>query len=316
MASLATVAAKSTRGSPAEWWQLVKGAVAAWKDDYAPSMGAALSYYTVFSLAPLLLIVISIAGLVFGEEAARGALFGQLRELMGSEAAGAVQGVLASVNKPAQGFVATSVGVAILLIGATSVFGELQDALDRIWRAPARERDAGWWNLLRTRLLSFGMVLGIAFLLMVSLVLGAVISALGKWWGGVFGEWEAAAHAVNLLVGLVLTTTVFAMIYKLMPRVSVRWPDVWLGAVVTALLFTVGKFLIGLYIGRSGVASGFGAAGSLVVVLVWVYYSAQIFLLGAEFTWVYANRHGSLKSTEHAADTAQNAAAEVPARTA
>ena len=302
MASLATVAAKSTRGSPAEWWQLVKGAVAAWKDDYAPSMGAALSYYTVFSLAPLLLIVISIAGLVFGEEAARGALFGQLRELMGSEAAGAVQGVLASVNKPAQGFVATSVGVAILLIGATSVFGELQDALDRIWRAPARERDAGWWNLLRTRLLSFGMVLGIAFLLMVSLVLGAVISALGKWWGGVFGDWEVLAQIVNLLVGFLLTTGVFAMIYKLMPRVRVRWHDVWLGALVTSVLFTVGKFLIGLYIGKSGVASAFGAAGSLVVVFVWVYYSAQIFLLGAEFTWVYARTFGSLRKVTVADD--------------
>jgi membrane protein len=307
-----TTLSKATRGSPAEWWQLVKGAVAAWIDDYAPSMGAALSYYTVFSLAPLLLIVISIAGLVFGEEAARGALFGQLRELMGSEAAGAVQGVLATLNKPAQGIAATSFGAAILLIGATSVFGELQDALDRIWRAPARERDAGWWNLLRTRLLSFGMILGIAFLLMVSLVLGAVISALGKWWGGVFGDWEVLAQAVNALVGFFLVTGVFAMIYKLMPRVQVRWHDVWLGALVTSALFTVGKFLIGLYIGKSGVASTFGAAGSLVVVFVWVYYSAQIFLLGAEFTWVYARTFGSLRKVSAVVEDER--AADLPSR--
>ena len=278
----------------ATWWTLVKGAGDAWIDDYAPSMGAALSYYTVFSLAPLLLIVIAIAGLVFGEQAARGEIFGQLRELMGKDTALAVEGVLASLNKPAQGVAATTVGVVLLLIGATSVFGELQDALDRIWRAPARERSAGWWNLLRTRLLSFGMILGVAFLLMVSLVLGAVISALGKWWGGVFGDWELLAQVVNLVVGFLLTTGVFAMIYKLMPRVRVRWHDVWLGAFVTSLLFTIGKFLIGLYIGKSGIASGFGAAGSLVVVFVWVYYSAQIFLMGAEFTWVYARTFGSL----------------------
>ena len=207
---------------------------------------------------------------------------------MGSDAATAVQSLLASVSKPAHGVIGTAIGVAVLLFGATTVFGELQDALDRIWRAPARAKTSGLWRLLRARLLSFGMILGLAFLLMVSLVLGAVISALGKWWGPLFGGWEVLAQIVNVVVGFVLTTAVFAMIYKLMPRVHVRWHDVWLGAIVTSLLFTVGKFLIGLYIGKSGVASGFGAAGSLVVVFVWVYYSAQIFLVGAEFTWVYA----------------------------
>ena len=278
----------------AAWWALVKGAGKAWLDDYAPSMGAALAYYTVFSLAPLLLIVISIAGLAFGEDAARGEIFGQLRGLMGDDAAKAIEGILASVNKPAQSLAATVVGVAVLLVGATSVFGELQDALDRIWRAPARPDSSGLWGLLRTRLLSFGMIFGITFLLMVSLVLGAVIAALGKWWGGAFAGWETLAQIVNAGVGFVLTAAVFAMIYKLMPRVQVRWDDVWLGALVTALLFTVGKFLIGLYIGKSGVASAFGAAGSLVVVFVWVYYSAQIFLLGAEFTRVYAQTFGSM----------------------
>lgn len=300
-----------------EWWALVKRAASAWLDDYAPSMGAALSYYTVFSLAPMLLIVVSVAGLVFGEDAVRGELFGQLTGLMGEDGAKAVEGLLASVSKPSEGIIGTLVGVAILIVGATTVFGELQDALDRIWRAPARE-GSGLWALLRARLLSFGMILGLAFLLMVSLVLGAVISALGGWWGPAFGGWEVLAQVVNVLVGFGLTTLVFAMIYKMMPRVQVRWHDVWLGAAVTSLLFTIGKFLIGLYIGKSGVASGFGAAGSLVVVFVWVYYSAQIFLIGAEFTWIYAKTFGSLRGMQDAAKAegapASAAASDAPSR--
>ena len=266
------VDASSTGHGVAGWWPLVKKAAAAWVDDYAPSMGAALSYYTVFSLAPLLLLVISIAGLVFGEEAARGALFGQLAQLMGSSAAEAIQSLLASVSKPASGVVGTVIGVVVLLIGATTVFGELQDALDRIWRAPVRSKSSGLWTLLRSRFLSFGMILGIAFLLMVSLVLSAAVAALGTWWGGAFGGWEWLAQALNVVLGFALTTVVFAIIYKLMPRVKVRWHDVWLGAAVTSLLFTVGRFLIGLYIGKSDIASGFGAAGSLIIVFVWIYY--------------------------------------------
>src|SRR5450432_46064 len=194
------------------WWTLVRTALSAWIDDYAPSMGAALSYYTVFSLAPLLLIVVSVAGLVFGEEAVRGELFTQLQGLMGSDAAKAVQSLLASVSKPTHGVVGTAVGVGLLLFGATTVFGELQDALDRIWRAPARAKASGLWSLLRARLLSFGLILGLAFLLMVSLVLGAVIAALGKWWGPMFGGWEVLAQVFNLIVGYVLTTAVFAII--------------------------------------------------------------------------------------------------------
>jgi membrane protein len=278
-----------------KWWTLVKDTAAAWIDDYAPSMGAALSYYTVFSLAPMLLIVISVAGLVFGAEAARGEIFGQLRGLMGADAAKAVEGLLTSVSEPKEGIAATVIGIVLLLVGATSVFGELQDALDRIWRAPARDRSGGVLGLVRARLLSFGMILGIAFLLMVSLVFGAATAALGKWWSGAFGSWEVLAQSVNVVVGFAVTTVGFAMIYKLMPRVRVQWHDVWLGAAVTALLFTIGRFLIGLYIGKSGIASGFGAAGSLIVIFVWVYYSAQIFLLGAEFTWIYARTFGSMR---------------------
>ena len=258
-------------------------------------MGAALSYYSVFSMAPLLLIVISIAGLVFGQEAARGELFGQLSGLMGVDAAHAVEAMLDGLGKPSRGITSAAIGLGVLVIGATSVFGELQNALDRIWRAPAREASGSLWNLIRTRLLSFGMVLGIAFLLMVSLVLSAAISALGKWWGGWFGGWEVLLQIVNFVVSFALTTAVFAMIYKLMPRVAVHWHDVWLGAITTALLFSIGRFLIGLYIGKSGIASGFGAAGSIAVIFVWVYYSAQIFLLGAEFTWVYARTFGSMQ---------------------
>lgn len=289
---------------------LTKRAGSAWLGDYAPSMGAALSYYTVFSLGPLLVIVIAIAGLIFGQDAARGALFEQLRGLMGADAAQAIEALLASVSKPTQGIVATIVGVVVLLIGATTVFGELQDALDRIWRAPARPA-GGIFSLLRARILSFGMILGIAFLLMVSLVLSAVISALGKWWAPVFGGWEVLAQLVNLVVGFVLTTAVFAMIYKLMPRVNVRWHDVWIGAAVTSLMFGIGRVLIGLYIGKSGVASGFGAAGSVAILFVWVYYSAQIFLLGAEFTWVYARNFGSMR---HMAPVADKSSAAAPAR--
>ena len=287
---------------PRTWWGLFKGAVAAWSDDYAPSMGAALSYYSVFSMAPLLLIVISIAGLAFGDEAARGEVFGQLRGLMGDEPASAVEALLMSLHRPERGVTSTVVGAIVLFIGATSVFGELQDALDRIWRAPARDRSGGVWKLVRSRLLSFGMILGVAFLLMVSLVLSAAISALGKWWGSAFAEQALLLQAVNLIVGYAMTTLVFAMIYKVMPRVDVRWKDVWLGAAVTALLFTIGRFLIGLYIGKSGIASGFGAAGSVAIIFVWVYYSAQIFLLGAEFTLLYARTFGSMRNAETAVE--------------
>ncbi|MDP9899159.1 YihY/virulence factor BrkB family protein [Variovorax ginsengisoli] len=276
---------------------LCKQAVISWKNDYAPSMGAALAYYTVFSVAPLLLIAISVAGLVFGQDAARGEIFAQLSGMMGAQGALAVQGMLEAVNKPTEGVVATVIGVTLLVVGATTVFGELQDSMDRIWRAPVRVQSSGIVSLLKVRLLSFSMIMGIGFLLMVSLVASAALSALGKWWSPLFGGWETLAQLVNFTFSFAMVTVAFAMIYKLLPRVRVQWRDVWVGAAVTALLFTVGKHLIGLYIGKSSVASGYGAAGSLVVVLVWVYYSAQIFLLGAEFTWVYAHAYGSLKGS-------------------
>ncbi|MFT5533526.1 MAG: membrane protein [Burkholderiaceae bacterium] len=285
---------------------LIKITFTSWLDDYAPSMGAALAYYTMFSIAPLLLIVISLAGLVFGAEAVRGEIVAQLSGMMGENGARAIESLLQSVSKPADNIPATLLGLVLLLIGATTVFGELQDALNRIWRVPQRRVRSGLLHLLRTRLLSFGMILGIGFLLMISLVLSAALAALRRWWGPLFSEWEALASIVDLVLSFGMSTTVFALIYKLIPRVQIGWRDVLVGALVTAFLFTLGKHLIGLYIGTSGVTSAFGAAGSLVVVLVWVYYSAQIFLLGAEFTWAYAHAWGSLRDTHPLAAPTQS----------
>ncbi|MGH8772763.1 MAG: YihY/virulence factor BrkB family protein, partial [Burkholderiales bacterium] len=211
-------------------WNLLKDAASAWIADYAPSMGAALAYYTLFSIAPLLLIVIAVAGFFFGAEAARGEIFAQLQELIGDEGAIAIQGLLASASQPGRGAVAATVGVATLIIGATTVFAELQNDLDRIWRAPVRKNQSGIVALVRTRLLSFGMVLGIGFILLVSLVLSAAISALGQWWGPVFGGWEALLQVINLVVSLAIFTGLFAMIYKILPSVKISWHDVWIGA--------------------------------------------------------------------------------------
>jgi membrane protein len=280
----------------------LKKVARAWVEDRVPSMGAALAFYTTFSLAPLLLIVIAVAGLVFGEEAARGEIQNQLRLLMGESGASAVQALLVSVRKPIESAAAAALGTALLAIGATTVFGELQDSLDSIWRAPVTSNSSGWLSMLRTRLLSFGMILALGFLLMVSLVVSAALASLGDGVGTWFGDWVIVAAAVNTVLSFVSITVMFALIYKYMPRVHVQWKDVWIGAVITAALFTLGKSLIGLYIGRSSVSSSFGAAGSLVVVLLWVYYSAQIFLLGAQFTWVYANDFGSLKTNPKITD--------------
>ena len=273
-----------------------KDSIAAWIADYAPSMGAALAYYTIFSIAPLLVIVIAVAGLVFGADAATGAIFEQLRGMVGDSGANAIQGLVRSASKPATSALAAMVGLVTLVLGATTVLGELQSSLDRIWRAPPEE-PRGLWRFFRARVLSFGMILAIGFLLLVSLVLSAAIVAVGSFWGGWFASFRWLLEALNSAISFLIVAALFATIYKVLPRVVIGWRDVTVGAAVTALLFTVGKFLIGLYLGTSGVTSGFGAAGSLVVLLVWVYYSAQIFLLGAEFTSVYAYRFGSLRAS-------------------
>jgi membrane protein len=301
--------------SPATLWRLARKSVTAWNDDYAPSMGAAISYYTVFSIAPLLLIVIAVAGLVLGREAATGQIFTQLQGLVGNEGAAAVQGMVKSASSTGKSVIATIVGGITLLIGATTVFAELQSALDRIWRAPAAQNKEGLWALLRARVLSFGVILAIGFLLLVSLVISAGLAALTTFWGPMFAGWEVLLQIVNLLASVLVIAVLFAIIYKYLPRVSIGWHDVWVGAIVTAVLFAVGKTLIGLYIGKSSVVSGFGAAGSLAVLLVWVYYSAQIFLLGAEFTWVYAHEFGSRKGEDLEAAQATQAGGRVPVKT-
>ena len=281
------------RHTRAAWLRLSKQVFTATLDDYVPSMGAALAYYTVFSMAPLLLIVISVAGLAFGAEAARGEIQAQLQDLMGESGASVVQGLLASVSEPARGLTATALGLVLLFIGATTVFAELQGALDRIWRVGRHHRKSGWYLLLRARLLSFGMILAVGFLLVVSLVASAILGAISHRWEAAFGGWQSFIAAGNAVGGFLLVAIMFGLIYKVMPRVRVAWGDVWLGAILAALLFTLGKTVIGTYIGRSGLASAYGAAGSLVVVLMWVYFSAQILLVGAEFTHAYAGIFGS-----------------------
>lgn len=286
------------------FYQLVKKSVMAWIDDYAPSMGAAISYYTVFSIAPLMIIVIAVAGFVWGREAVQGEIVGQLSGLIGQEGATGVQALIESANQPAKGLVATAISILVLIIGATTVFAELQSSLDRIWRVPQKPSVSGLWSLLRSRLLSLGFILGLGFLLLVSLVSSAALAALGSWANGLLPGWETWLYLINIGFSVGIATVLFAMIFKVMPQAKVGWRDVWIGAGVTAVLFEIGKWLISLYIGKSSVTSSFAAAGSLVVLLVWVYYSAQIFLLGAEFTWVYANEHGSLAKAESAkADT-------------
>ena len=269
-------------------WQICMAAANAWMDDYAPSMGAALSYYTLFSLAPLLVLIIAIAGLVFGQDAAQGAIIAQLQGIMGKDGAGAVQGLLNAAREPSTGIIASIVGGFLLLLGATAIFAELQTDLDRIWEVPAKEKPSGIWGWLRARVLSFGLVLGLAFMLMISLVVSAALAASSQWLSG--GEVETMlATTLNFAASFAIFTVLFAMIYKIMPTAKISWHDVWMGAAVTALLFNVGKALIGLYLAKSSVASGFGAAGSFVILVAWFYYSAQIFLFGAEYTWVYSN---------------------------
>ena len=285
------------------FYPLAKKSVSAWIDDYAPSMGAAISYYTVFSIAPLLIIVIAVAGFVWGREAVQGEIVGQLTGLIGKEGATGIQALIESANQPTQGLIATAISTVVLVIGATTVFAELQSSLDRIWQVPQAPKTSGIWALLRTRLLSLGFILGLGFLLLVSLVSSAGIAALGSWASVLLPGWAALLYVINLILSVSFSTVLFAMIFKLMPQARVSWRDVWVGAGVTAVLFEAGKTLISLYIGKSSVTSSFAAAGSLVVLLVWVYYSAQIFLLGAEFTWVYANDHGSLAGDKKNAAT-------------
>ena len=272
---------------------LIDKSVNAWIDDYAPSMGAAIAYYTLFSVAPLIILMIAVAGMVYGKAAAEGEIVAQLQGRIGLESAAVVEELIKSVSKPGAGALASLVGGFTLLIGATSVFGELQSALNRIWRVPDPARHGSLFNLLRTRLLSFGMILFLGFLLLLSLSFGTFLSSVGQWSNQWFSGWHTVLQFANFVVSFLANACIFAMMYKFMPRARIAWRDVGIGAGVTAFLLEISKLLIGFYLGRSTVASSFGAAGSLVLFLVWVYLSAQIFLLGAEFTWVYTHQRGS-----------------------
>jgi len=272
-------------------WELLKAAGVEWDKDKCPRLGAALSYYTLFSLAPILVIAIAIAGMIFGDEAARGQIVGQIQGLVGLEGAKAIQAMLESANKPGDNIIATVIGVVTLLVGATGAFVELQDSLNTVWEVMPKP-GRGIMGMLKDRLLSFGLVLGVGFLLLVSLVLSAALTALGTYLGNAMPGSELVWQVVNTVLSFVVVSALFAMMFKFLPDVELDWKDVGIGAVVTAVLFTIGKYLIGLYLGNSSVSSSYGAAGSIVVLLVWIYYTSQILLFGAEFTQVYAERFG------------------------
>jgi membrane protein len=271
---------------------IVKKTIAEAGDDKIPRLAASLSYYTLLSLSPLLVLAVAVAGLLFGEEAARGQIANQLHQFFGAQAGDAIQALVAHAKKPGTGVLGTVIGAIVLLFGASGVFGELQDSLNTIWEVAPRP-GRGILGMMKDRFLSFTMVLGVAFLLLVSLVVSAALAALGQWFSSSVAGVEWVWQGANFVVSLAMITLLFALVFKVVPDVKIRWRDVWVGAAVTAALFTVGKFLIGLYVGKAGVASPYGAAGSLVVVVVWVYYSAHILFIGAEFTQVVARALGS-----------------------
>lgn len=283
-----------------EVWSILKKAGKEWLDDKATRLAAALAFYTILSIAPLILIAVAIAGAVFGEEAATGAINDQLRGLIGDAGAEVARTTVEHANRPKAGTVATVVGVFTLLFGASGVFGELQGALNAIWNVKPKP-DRGIWGTIRDRFLSFGMVLVVGFLLLVSLLVSTALAAAAKYVGGLAPGVPVLMQAVNFLISFVLITALFALIFKYLPDAEIAWRDVWFGAAVTAALFTVGKYLIGLYLGQAGVATPFGAAGSLVAFVVWVYYSGLIVFFGAELTQVTAEHAGrQIKPAENA----------------
>src|SRR5262245_14469663 len=271
-------------------WKMLKDTVLAFINDEALSRGAAIAFYTVTSIGPVLLIVIAIAGLAFGQDAAQNALTGQLSGLMGQQTAEVLQTAVASAASKSSGIVATVIGIITLIVTASGVF-EMQTALNVIWKATPKGTTVS--QLIRARAASLGLVAALGFLLLVSLVVSTVLTAFVNYLDSILPFGKIVMTVLNGIVSLALISFLFAAIYKVLPDRDLKWGDVVVGAIVTAVLFTIGKSLISWYIGSSAVASSFGAAGALIVLLLWVYYSAQIFLLGAEFTKVYANRHGS-----------------------
>ena len=281
-------------------FRLLKEAFTEWQKDKASILAAALAYYTVFSITPLLVIAISIAGSVFGQEAAQGEIVQQINQLVGQQGAEAIETAIANADRPQLGSIASIISLILLFVGASGVFAQLQQALNTVWNVKAKP-DEGIWGFIRKRLLSFGMVLAIGFLLLVSLIISAMLSGIGKLQVNLLPGFTSIWQVANFALSFGSIALLFALIYKLLPDVEIRWKDVVVGSVITALLFTVGKFLIGLYLGRGSLGSAYGAAGSLVVFLAWVFYSAQILLFGAELTQVYARRYGEkIRPDSHA----------------
>jgi membrane protein len=276
----------------ADAWHILKEAASDWVEDKAAQQGAALAFYSILSIAPLLVISLSVAALVFDKKAAREEMVGQVEGLTGTEGAEAIKSMLDNAQQPEQGTLAAVLGIATLLFGASDVFGQLQEALNTIWEVKPKP-GGGIWALIKARFLSLTMVLGTAFLLLVSLVLSAAISGMGTYLQGMWPGLESMWHVINFVVTMAVVTVLFALIFKYLPDAKIAWSDVWVGAIVTALLFAIGKLLIGLYLGKSSVGSSYGAAGSLVVLVVWIYYSAQILFFGAEITQAYAKRYGA-----------------------
>lgn len=281
-------------------------ALAAWWDDNVPRLGASLAYYTLFAIAPVLLVAIAIAGAVFGAEAVRGQIVGQIDQLVGREGARAVQALLIGASQRKGGIIATVAGGITFLFAATGAFLELQAALNTIWRVKPRP-GVNIKGFLLDRLRSFGLVVAIGFLLLVSLAVSAALAALAGWLDRRAPGLPVLWSVVNVLVSLGVITALFTLLYRFLPDVRLRWRDVAVGAFATAILFTIGKQLIGLYLGQSSTASSYGAAGSVVVLLLWVYYSSQIVLLGAEFTRVYTRHEGSKPQPESFAEKAPDA---------
>lgn len=273
-------------------WQLLKQTFDEWNEDKASRLAAALAYYTIFSIAPLLVIVIAIAGLVFGEEAARGEIVAQIQGLVGRSGAEVIETAIQNANQPATGSIASIISIGALLFGAIGVFAQLQDALNTIWEVqPKPGRPVK--GFVRRNVLSFTMVLGIGFLLLVSLIISATLSAISSYFSHLVPGFDVLWQVVNFLISFGITSFLFAMIFKFLPNVQITWGDVWIGAIITSLLFSIGRFLLGWYLGKGSFGSTYGAAGSLIIILAWVYYAAQILFFGAEFTQVYARSFGS-----------------------
>jgi Predicted membrane protein len=272
-------------------WKMLKETVLSFIDDEALSRGAAIAFYTVTSIAPVLLIVVAIAGLAFGHDAAQNAIITQLSGLMGQQTAEVIQAAIASAAGKSSGILATIIGVATLVATASGVFGEMQSSLNAIWKAKSVATTVS--RLIRARATSLGLVAALGFLLIVSLAVSAGLTAFGNYLDSIIPIGKLIFPILNFFVSLALLAALFAAIYKVLPDRRLEWRDVIIGAIVTSVLFTIGKSLIGWYLGSSAVASSYGAAGGLIVLLLWVYYSVQIFLLGAEFTKIFANQHGS-----------------------